>query len=120
MGAKERILEILRANVGRVVPTEKIIAAARSSEWARRIRDLRAEGWIICHVKGGYELGRKEKLASRDVAPISEKLKYAVLHRDDRCRRCGRGVGDGVKLVVDHIRPRAWGGATTLDNLWAL
>jgi biotin operon repressor len=120
MSAKQRILEVLRKNVTRLVPTATIIAAAKSSEWARRVRELRAEGWVISHVKGGYILGKIEKLPSKDVLPISEKLRYAVLRRDDRCRRCGRGVEDGVTLVVDHITPRAWGGETVLSNLWAL
>ena len=32
----------------------------------------------------------------------------------------GRQSKDGIKLVVDHKKPRAWGGTNDLDNLWAI
>jgi len=52
---------------------------------------------------------------------ISEKVRYQVLSGDDfRCRACGRGVGDGVKLVVDHIKPVDWGGTNDKSNLQTL
>lgn len=52
---------------------------------------------------------------------INAKLRYAVLQRDNSvCQRCGRSVSDGIKLNIDHRIPVDMGGATTLDNLWAL
>jgi len=121
VSSKQRILEILKAAVGEIVPRETIIKAAESSEWARRIRDLRAEGWLIETAPGGYVLTSLERGAAQDTAGISNKLRYAVLRRDNsRCRRCGRTVEDGIKLAIDHILPRTWGGKTELDNLWAL
>jgi biotin operon repressor len=121
MSAKERILSLLKAAVGKIVSRERIIRAADSSEWARRIRDLRAEGWLIKTAQDGYLLKSLEKGAAQDTAGISAKMRYAVLHRDSsRCRRCGRTIDDGVKLAVDHILPRDWGGKTEIDNLWTL
>lgn len=121
MSAKGRILELLKAAVGQVVPRKTIVQAANSSEWGRRIRDLRAEGWLIETAHGGYILKSLERGTAQDTVGISDKVRYAVLRRDNsRCRRCGRAVEDGVKLVVDHILPRAWGGETVMDNLWAL
>jgi 5-methylcytosine-specific restriction endonuclease McrA len=122
MSAKERILELLRANLGKPVPHGVIVRAAGTVEWARRIRDLRAEGWQIEYVQDpkGYRLASLEREQVADTAVISQKLRYTVLNRDQWCRRCGRGPGDGIKLVVDHKLPRAWGGATELSNLWAL
>ncbi len=45
-------------------------------------------------------------------------LRFQVLERDGGlCRKCGRGVNDGVTLHVDHATPFSLGGLTTLDNL---
>jgi 5-methylcytosine-specific restriction endonuclease McrA len=55
--------------------------------------------------------------AARDPAQrrIHPMLRGAVLHRDDwTCRYCGREATE-----VDHVAPRARGGATTPGNLVA-
>src|ERR1700749_3344825 len=50
--------------------------------------------------------------AQRCIHPM---LRGAVLHRDDwTCRYCGSEAPE-----VDHVRPRACGGATTPGNLFA-
>jgi hypothetical protein len=37
-----------------------------------------------------------------------KELRYSILQRDGfRCTVCGRDVGDGVKLQVDHLKPRS-------------
>lgn len=122
MSAKENILDLLKKNVGKSVPHHEISKAAGATEFGRRIRDLRAEGWKIEYVSSpkGYILTSLERGQVTDTEPISKKLRYRILHRDKVCRRCGRGPEDGAKLVVDHIIPRAWGGKTEPDNLWAL
>jgi hypothetical protein len=46
------------------------------------------------------------------------RLRFQVLQRDNfKCQYCGRGIENGIKLVVDHINPRSKGGLATLDNL---
>lgn len=65
---------------------------------------------------------RRARAASRTVAPgrepIPAGLRFAVLHRDGfRCRYCGRGEPDGVKLHLDHLVPVAAGGRSEIDNL---
>ncbi|MEW6716410.1 MAG: HNH endonuclease [Chloroflexota bacterium] len=53
--------------------------------------------------------------------PISRRVRFEILHRDNyRCRACGRGAENGVKLQVDHIIPVDWGGETQLPNLQTL
>jgi len=121
-GAKKKILDLLLANAGREVLREGIQATAGISEWARRVRELSQEGWDIESTSKGYLLRSALK---RDVAAIrlnvSAKLRYSILKRDNSlCRRCGRTVDDGVKLVVDHILPVDWGGETDEGNLWTL
>ena len=51
--------------------------------------------------------------------PLPAQLRFRILTRDGfRCRYCGRpGSAPGVVLHVDHVVPRAAGGATTEDNL---
>jgi 5-methylcytosine-specific restriction endonuclease McrA len=45
------------------------------------------------------------------------KIRFQVFERDKfRCRYCGRGPDDGVKLVVDHIIPKAKKGQDELYN----
>lgn len=121
-GARRKILELLLDNVGKEVAREEIQEAAGISEWARRVRELAQEGWDIETTKDGYKLLSQEKQAVDSVrSAISQKLRYKILKRDNsHCRRCGRSVDDGVKLVVDHIVPVEWGGGTTEDNLWTL
>ena len=57
----------------------------------------------------------------RERSKLTKKLRYQVLKRDHyQCVICGRGAKDGVKLHVDHIKPVARGGKTTLNNLRTL
>jgi 5-methylcytosine-specific restriction endonuclease McrA len=52
---------------------------------------------------------------------ISAGMRAYVLERDCfRCRRCGNGSKDGVRLVVDHIVAVAKGGSKDHDNLQTL
>jgi len=120
--AKERILVLLLAHVGTEVSRESIQSAADISEWARRVRELSQEGWQIETTSSGYRLLSATQDETRiKRANISSKLRYTVLRRDkSRCRRCGRTVEDGVKLVVDHIIPVDWNGPTEEGNLWTL
>jgi hypothetical protein len=49
--------------------------------------------------------------------PISKRLRYEVLRRDNHaCRYCGATAPD-VVLHVDHVVPKALGGGNTPDNL---
>ena len=53
--------------------------------------------------------------------PISAKTRLRVLDRDDyTCQICGRTVGDGVKLHIDHIKPLSKGGTNDETNLQVL
>jgi len=51
---------------------------------------------------------------------ISQKLRYQVMQRDFfTCQYCGenRKTIPGLKIEIDHIKPRSCGGTDTLDNL---
>lgn len=52
---------------------------------------------------------------------LPPRLRFQVLKRDNfRCKFCGRGETDGVKLHIDHIIPVANGGSDDEDNLHTL
>lgn len=94
------------------------------AQFGRRRRELNS--W--------YEIGRRrhgmstlyyfirEREQARDASPLGIRIRAEVLAKaNGRCSMCGRSVsGDGIKLHVDHMIPRDWGGPTELENLWAL
>jgi hypothetical protein len=98
----------------------------------RRKRDLKK--WFLIHkVKAIQELaGRKrtvvlyryagERAAVTDEGQVSQRLRAEVIHATHgRCQMCGRTVEmHGVTLVVDHKKPRDWGGSNGRENLWAI
>ncbi|MGA8428946.1 MAG: HNH endonuclease signature motif containing protein [Candidatus Sulfotelmatobacter sp.] len=57
-----------------------------------------------------------------DEGQINRKVWAQVIHSGrGRCQMCGRSVEKhGIALVVDHKKPREWGGTNELDNLWAI
>lgn len=123
MRAKDKILEYLKQHLNGWIHNQELRRISGANDTPRIIRSLRQEGWQI-EVRGdGYNrllsLERGTPKGSRK--SVSNKLRFEVLHRDNyRCRACGRGAEDGVKLQVDHIVPVDWGGDTELSNLQAL
>jgi hypothetical protein len=63
-----------------------------------------------------------DKSESKDEGAVSEKLRAEVIHAaHQRCQMCGETVDrHGISLVVDHKKPRDWGGTNDRDNLWAI
>ncbi len=65
-------------------------------------------------------IGPKKKIT--DEGEISQRIRAEILHLSRRrCQMCGESVDEhGVRLVVDHKRPREWGGSNDPSNLWAV
>jgi HNH endonuclease len=65
-------------------------------------------------------VGERQQIT--DEGHISLKLRAEVIQgARGRCQMCGRTVAvDGARLVVDHKKPRDWGGTNDRDNLWAI
>jgi 5-methylcytosine-specific restriction endonuclease McrA len=65
-------------------------------------------------------LGLRKRIV--DEGQPSQKLRAEVIHASrGRCQMCGRTVEKhGVALVVDHRKPRDWGGTNDRENLWAI
>jgi hypothetical protein len=64
--------------------------------------------------------GERESIA--DEGQVDLKTRAQVLHAaHGRCQMCGKTISQhGIVLVVDHKKPRDWGGTNEIENLWAL
>lgn len=119
------ILEYLKQHLGEWISNQDLRETAHkkglflTNDVPRAIRQLRQEGWRI-EIRGdGYcQLLNSEKgPAKGQRKSLTERQRYEVLARDSfRCKACGRGASDGVKLEVDHIIPVDWGGANEPSN----
>jgi hypothetical protein len=98
----------------------------------RRKRDLK-KWFVIEKAKGTQEIDGKTisvvlyKLLGvrRDVTDegqINQKLRASVIHAaHGRCQMCGETIErHGITLVVDHKKPRDWGGTNDRQNLRAI
>lgn len=123
---KQKLKEYLFKHVGKEVSREKLSKIANgATDWPRTIRTIRQEtGLSIRPTKDGYILDSLEPVNDPRIRGwISDKLRYAVLQRDNStCQRCGANTINtpNVKLVVDHKIPVDRGGKTDMDNLWTL
>jgi 5-methylcytosine-specific restriction endonuclease McrA len=58
------------------------------------------------------------KAHTKSNIPTGLSQRFLILSRDGfKCRYCGRGPDDGVKLMVDHIFPKSKGGSNNPSNL---
>ncbi|MBA3788917.1 HNH endonuclease [Patescibacteria group bacterium] len=125
----QKLLDALYADIGNVVSNQKLIKVSGQHNYARRVRELRAEGWDIVYSASptGYILRSTNKTAKNADVYINFKLRQKILERDQYiCQLCGHRAnekyadGESVKLEVDHILPLKQGGKTVEENLWTL
>jgi len=82
----------------------------------RAIRKLHQQGKLIKVKKGVYRYD-PNLVNETELWDFPPKIKEEILKRDGyRCVVCGRGIEDGVELVVDHIKPKDKGGTNDIDN----
>ncbi len=82
----------------------------------RAIRKLYQEGVLIKVKKGIYKYD-PDYVHEIDLWDFPPDIKEAILNRDHhRCVVCGRGIQNGVELVVDHIKPKDKGGKNDISN----
>lgn len=133
---KSRLLRYLQENLGRVVTTNELSYVAKgSSEYARRIRELRTEeGFAIAtRFTGRPELASGEYIlldADRVAEPHDRRIpidaQREVYERDDnRCQVCGWSPTDWVQedpriLELHHLQRHAKGGPNLAANLTLL
>lgn len=138
MSVIKRIGELFRERIGEVVSKEELqTVASPATEWSRRVRDLRAEGWKISSHNdrndlkpGEYVLEEEppDKSGYKFAKPISGRLRAEVLTRNGHtCQMCGIGAGEldeetghKARLHVGHIVDRSHGGLDIASNLRTL
>jgi hypothetical protein len=98
----------------------------------RRKRDLR-KWFVIEKLKGTTEVDgnlrpvtlyrfKGNRATVVDEGDINIRVRAEVLRLcRERCQMCGKTPQKhDVVLVIDHKKPRSWGGTNDLENLWAL
>ena len=133
--AKERLRAYFLKNTGRVLDSDTLRSVAGTSEWARRVRELRNEEGlnILTHndradlKPGQYILaGTKRRVAFE--RGLSKETRAFVLDRNGyTCQMCGAAAGephpyDGrpTRLQIGHIIDKSMGGTDAPANLRAV
>jgi 5-methylcytosine-specific restriction endonuclease McrA len=135
-GAKTKLRSYFQEHVGEVLDSETLRTVAGSSEWARRIRELRdEEGWDILTHNDRSELRPGQYLlASLTPRPaferdISKETRAYVLDRNGyTCQMCGAVAGEPhpyaperkARLHIGHIIDKSHGGTDDPGNLRAI
>jgi len=134
IGARDKILQFLRENVGVSVSGEEISYVATIADWPRRVRELRTEyGWpVVTKQTGRPDLPVGVYLLEMDrQAPVHDRLipdpvRVAVLRRDAyQCQHCDWHINEWNKadpriLELHHKKHHAKGGDNTAENLITL
>jgi hypothetical protein len=135
-GSRAKLREYFLANLGRVMNSNELRKIAETSEWARRVRELRdEEGYqILTHhdrsnLKVGEYLLETDKPQPAFSRGISKETRAYVLDRNGfTCQMCGAVAGephpyDPVKktrLHIGHIIDKSIGGTDDPSNLRAI
>jgi hypothetical protein len=135
-GAKAKLRSFLMAHVGEVFDSDTLRAVADSSEWARRIRELRNEEGYKIHTHNDDSSLKPGEYKLVDLKPspafargISKETRAFVLDRNGfTCQMCGAVAGEDhpydqgrkVRLQIGHIIDNSMGGTDDATNLRAL
>lgn len=99
----------------------------------RRRRELK-KWYVVRKSKGRLAVNGKDRSVTlyqyvgerggitAEEGEIGIRLRAEVVHAaHGRCQMCGRTIEDHkIVLVVDHKKPKDWGGTNDRDNLWAI
>ncbi len=135
--SKQKILNYLLSNIGKVVNSKQIQKVSGwAAEWARRVRELRDEqGYqILSHkdradLKPGQYIMLSAKRKPAFARGISKETRAIVLERNGfTCQSCGLAAGDPdplhpgrtIRLTMGHIIDKSKGGEDTSSNLRAV
>ena len=137
LGSKAALKAYLVARVGIVLDTEQLQTAANgATQWSRRLRELREEGWKISSHYDRSDL-RPGQYMLEELPPqqadysfaksISQRVRAHVLERNGyTCQMCGIGAGDTddkgqlARLHIGHVVDRSHGGSDEPSNLRGL
>ena len=135
-GTRARLRDYFLSHIGEVTDSAVLREIAGTSEWARRIRELRnEEGYqILTHndrsdLKPGQYLLVSDKPQPAFIREISKELRAFVLDRNGfTCQMCGAVAGEThpydqsrkTRLHIGHIIDKSMGGKDDLANLRAI
>jgi len=128
--------EFFTENVGKVLDSDTLREVAGTSEWARRVRELRNEEGmnIITHndrsdLKVGEYILVDLKIKPAFERDISKETRAIVLDRNGfTCQMCGAAAGEPhpydqgrkTRLHIGHIIDKSMGGTDEPNNLRAI
>ncbi len=135
-GSKSKLRQFFLDNLGKVLDAETLREVAGTSEWARRVRELRNEHGmnIVTHndrsdlKPGQYILVDLKPLPAFERG-ISKEVRAYVLDRNGfTCTMCGASAGEPhpydigrkTRLHIGHIIDKSMGGTDDAGNLRAL
>jgi 5-methylcytosine-specific restriction endonuclease McrA len=136
-GARAKLRAYFLANIGRVMSSDELRkASGDTSEWARRVRELRTEeGYqILTHndradLRPGEYLLESKKPQPAFARAISKEIRSLVLDRNGfTCQMCGAVAGENhpydaarkTRLHIGHVIDKSMGGADDVTNLRAI
>lgn len=135
-GSRAKLRDFFIGNVGKTLDSNTLRDIAGTSEWGRRVRELRNEEGmnIVTHndrsdmKPGQYMLLSLEPLPAFERG-ISKETRAYVLDRDGfTCQMCGTAAGEPhvydngrkTRLHLGHIIDKSMGGSDDASNLRAI
>jgi hypothetical protein len=135
-GSKSKLRDFFYAHVGQILNSDELREVAGSSEWARRVRELRGESGlnIVTHndrsdLKPGEYLLVDLKPLPAFERGISKETRAYVLDRNGfTCQMCGVVAGEPhpydpgrkTRLHLGHVIDKSMGGTDDANNLKAI
>jgi HNH endonuclease len=135
-GSRAKLRDFFIENVGKIVNSDTLRNVAGTSEWGRRVRELRNEEGmnIVTHndrselKPGEYFLVDLKPLPAFERG-ISKEVRAFVLDRNGfTCQMCGASAGEPhpydagrkTRLHIGHIIDKTMGGSDEPNNLRAI
>ena len=126
MSQEDLIFSYFKNRPLRDIPHAEVVDWA-TAEWEKRtgekfrdpdraIRKLHERGLLIKTRKGVYRYD-PDAATERELCDFTPQQKEEIFRRDGyKCCICGDGKKNGIEIHADHIRPRALGGESTVQN----
>lgn len=135
-GSKSKLRDYFKENVGFVLDSDSLREIAGTSEWARRVRELRNEEGmnIVTHndrstlKPGEYMLVDLKPIPAFERGISKETRAYVLDRNGFTCQMCGAAAGEPhpydsnrkTRLHLGHIIDKSMGGTDDRSNLRAI
>lgn len=135
-GSRAKLRDFFLDNIGKVLNSEQLREVAGTSEWARRVRELRNEEGLNIVTNNDRSALKPGEYILLDLKPvpafergISKEVRAFVLDRNGfTCQMCGAAAGEPhpydifrkTRLHIGHIIDKSAGGKDIPGNLRAI